>query len=134
MLLPNLCLLCGWLNSPQCLQCNDAISITTQCALARFSILLNIGIELTSSFKTSLRLYILLTGCKCYYGAKSLGSQSNCGMPSFAILSDAALTLKPFPREFFLKKFRACLIKSMLSIFCKNSAIIAASVACETGE
>ena len=103
MLLSNLCSLCEWLNSSQCLQCDDAIFITTQCALARFSILLIIWIELTSNFKTSFRLYILLTECKCYYDAKSLRSQSNCEMSSFAILSDADLILKSYERNFFKK-------------------------------
>ena len=58
--------LCSLLNSPQCPQRFNAVSTITSCALDRFSILLIIWIELTSSFKTSLRLYILLTGCKCY--------------------------------------------------------------------
>ena len=54
------------LNSPQCLQRFNAASIITQCALDRFSILLIIWNELTSSFKMSFRLYISLSEFKCY--------------------------------------------------------------------
>ena len=58
--------LCSFFNFSQCSQRFNAISIIISCALDRFSILLIIWIEFTSSFKTSFRLYILLTRCKCY--------------------------------------------------------------------
>ena len=65
--LSNLCLLkCVAFDSRQCLQRFNAISIITQCALDRFSILLIIWIEFISNFKTNFRLYILFIEYKCY--------------------------------------------------------------------
>ena len=108
--LSNLCLRkCVAQNSRQCLQRVNAISIIAQCALDKYSILLIIWIELTSSFKMNFRLYLLLSECTCYQDAKSLTSQSNCEMSIFAILSDSNLILK-LCMEFFWKNSRANLL------------------------
>ena len=89
----------------KCLQRFYAISIITQCAFDRFSILLIIWIEFISNFKTNFCLYILFTECKCYQDTKSLESQSSCEISIFAILSDLNLTLK-FCTKFFWKNSR----------------------------